>query len=73
MQTQTDSATVATAIGDALKSAALSEAVFDFGETQIILTKTQRVTGEPLDADDAPPSYPVVQTKLTDDSESWLS
>jgi hypothetical protein len=67
-----ESKTVAAAVGDALRNEALSEAIFTFGSAKVILTKTQRLTGEPLGPDDAPPEYPIIPTTLADDADSWL-
>lgn len=64
---------VASAVGDALRNSALREAELVFGSAQILLTKTQRFTGEAVPQDAPPPEYPVVQTRVPDQADSWLS
>jgi hypothetical protein len=71
--TEYSSENVASAVGDALRNSALREAELVFGSAQILLTKTQRFTGEPVAQDAPPPEYPVVQTRLPDQADSWLS
>lgn len=62
---------VATAVGDVLRNGALREAVLEFGETRIVLTKGRRL-GEELPALEEPPEYPHVPSRLKDDADSWL-
>ena len=62
---------VATAVEGALHNQAIREAVFEFGEVRILVTKGRRLWGEqgPMDS---PPEYPEVASRLKDDADSWL-
>ena len=62
---------VAAAVQGALHNEAIREAVFEFGEVRILVTKGRRLWGEkaPLES---PPEYPEVTSHLKDDADSWL-
>ena len=62
---------VETAIREALHNEALREAVLEFGETRVLLTKGRRLAGAPPDME-TPPEYPDVPSRLADEADSWL-
>lgn len=62
---------VATAVQHALQNKALREAVLEFGDTKILVTRGRRL-GEAEPALEEPPEYPVVPSRLKDDADSWL-
>ena len=72
-ETEPSAEQVASAFRDALQNEALQEAVLVFGAARIVLTKGQRIEpSEPADAE-VVPAYPVVETSLVDQANTWLS
>lgn len=62
---------VASSIEEALHNEAIREAVFEFGEVRMLVTKGRRLSAEELPIE-SPPDYPDVPSSLNDDADSWL-
>lgn len=62
---------VAGSLANALGNDALRQGVLQFGDTQILFSKSRRLaeTVEPLTE---PTDYPDVPSSLKDDNDSWL-
>lgn len=58
------------AVREALANEHLREAVLEFGETRILLTKGRSFRSEGVEGE--PAEYPEVATKLKDERDSWL-
>lgn len=69
--TEATAGRVASAMRNALQNEALREAVLEFGDARVLLSKGRRL-GDRAAEPEPLAEYPDVSTALTDDKDSWL-